>query len=69
MAVSTGFPKLDAVLEQDADFLEVLSDRAQPAEQVSMFLKQVGHAVSASTIRTFRRSLDRGGKCDPAFTD
>ena len=58
----TGFPILDRIIEAEADetrdsLLEVLGDSTFTAEYVATTLTDAGHAVSASTIRHFRRTL------------
>lgn len=60
----TGFPILDRILDGESDktrddLLDVLSGPTYTAEHVSAVLTDAGHPVSASTIRTFRRSLNR----------
>ncbi|MFE0104110.1 hypothetical protein [Streptomyces sp. NPDC059009] len=37
-----------------------LLDRGASAERLALVLRKHGHAVSASTIRTYRRSLREG---------
>ncbi|ATI18744.1 hypothetical protein SEA_DAUDAU_43 [Streptomyces phage Daudau] len=39
----------------------MLIERAMPAEQLAALLTHHGRAVSASTIRTYRRALRREG--------
>ena len=63
-AARTGFGSLDRVLEEDAGFLEILEDRTTSAELVAEFLRTRGFKVSASTIRTFRRTQERKGNLD-----
>lgn len=63
----TRFPSLSAVLTalpelQRATALAVLADRHYPAEGVAATLAAYGHPVSASTIRTYRRAVERSGK-------
>lgn len=56
--MSTGFPVLDQVLEEDPEFKGILDDSDNyPAEAIATFLKWEGKKVSASTIRTYRRAL------------
>ncbi|WP_329289600.1 hypothetical protein [Streptomyces pseudovenezuelae] len=59
-------PKLTAIYEAMSDeerdaLVKVLVERAMPAEQLAALLTHHGRAVSASTIRTYRRSLRREG--------
>jgi len=61
----TGFPILDRLLEAEDeetrdDLLDVLSSDNFTAEHVANVLTEAGHPVSASTIRTFRRSRRQG---------
>lgn len=56
-------PKLEAIYqamteEERTTFLPVLTGPS-PADWLSDLLHSVGHEVSASTIRTYRRSLRR----------
>ena len=62
--MTTGFPVLDRILAAEADdtrdmLAEVLADPTFTAEYVAATLTDAGHAVSASTIRHFRRTLRR----------
>jgi len=41
--------------EERAPYLQALHDRAVPAERLVMALARMGHSVSASLIRTYRR--------------
>lgn len=59
-------PRLEAVYasledEEKAALVQVLVDSPTPAEVISSILAQNGYAVSASTIRTYRRALRREG--------
>lgn len=56
--------KVDAILESlEADERALLEDalanRRHTAEALAAILTETGHPVSASTIRTYRRSLQR----------
>lgn len=60
----TGFPILDRLLDAESDdtrddLLDALGSPTLTAEHVSATLTEAGHPVSASTIRTYRRSLNR----------
>lgn len=64
--MSTGFPILDRLLEEESDetrddLLDVLGGKTHTAELVSHMLTEAGHPVSVTTIRTYRRALRRGG--------
>ncbi|AFU62021.1 hypothetical protein SEA_BROPLEASE_43 [Streptomyces phage BroPlease] len=59
-------PRLEAIHaaladEEKAALVQALVESATPAEVISAILAQNGHPVSASTIRTYRRSLRREG--------
>ena len=61
-ATQTSFPILDRILDAEAEgthdlLAEVLSGDTHTAEHVSATLTDAGVPVSASTIRTYRRSL------------
>ena len=61
-ATQTSFPILDRILDAEAEgtrdlLAEVLSGDTYTAEHVSATLTDAGFPVSASTIRTYRRSL------------
>ncbi|MFF7800278.1 hypothetical protein [Streptomyces olivaceus] len=59
-------PKLEAIhasLEdsEKAALVQALVEAPTPAETISAILAANGYAVSASTIRTYRRALRREG--------
>lgn len=61
MAESTGFPTLDRIIDlfpQDRrlSILEILKGE-RSAEKLALTFKKYGIPVSASTIRTYRRSV------------
>lgn len=63
--MTTGFPVLDSILTcleepQRTKVAGVLADRSGlfPAERVAKILRANNFAVSPSTIRTYRRSLE-----------
>lgn len=63
----TGFPILDRLLADEEDetrgsLADILSGGTFTAEHVSTTLTEAGFPVSASTIRTYRRSLRQKGK-------
>ncbi|MFK0099264.1 hypothetical protein [Streptomyces sp. NPDC091040] len=58
-------PTLNRIYEElEPDVRETvvlrLLDTASSAERLALVLRRHGHAVSASTIRTYRRSLREG---------
>ena len=60
----TSFPIIDKILAAEPEasrpyLQEVLGGDSFAAEYVSGVLTDAGHPVSASTIRTYRRSLKR----------
>ena len=60
----TGFPILDRIIQLEdedsrEDLLDILSGSHYTAEHVAHTLTGAGFPVSASTIRTYRRSLKR----------
>ncbi len=63
----TGFPILDRLLADEEDetrdsLANILSGGTFTAEHVSTTLTEAGFPVSASTIRTYRRSLRQKGE-------
>lgn len=54
--MSTGFPVLDRIFEEDDAWRDIVEDSTITAELASHELKEAGHPVSPSTIRTYRRS-------------
>ncbi|MET8111153.1 hypothetical protein [Streptomyces prasinus] len=47
--------------EEKAALVQALVESPTPAETIAAILARNGYAVSASTIRTYRRSLRREG--------
>jgi len=54
--MSTGFPILDSIFSEDPGLKDIVDDSTITAEMASAGLGKLGHPVSASTIRTYRRS-------------
>ena len=64
MSTTTYFPILDRIIDAESDetrdlLVEVLGDPTFTAEYVAATLTDAGNPVSATTIRTYRRSLRR----------
>lgn len=62
--MTTNHPVLNSILgglseDQRTVFLQILQDRSRPAEHVAHVLAVHGYRVSASTIRTYRRAVER----------
>ena len=65
--MSVRFPIIDRLLEGEDEDLrdelaDILSSDTFTAEHVASTLRDAGHPISASTIRTYRRSLRQEGQ-------